>query len=96
MNYRCITMISITSVVVIGMMTYIHTNRHNRKCHKIGRIKSIVIRRNIWDISRGIDILYNWRRFDHYNGSFCRSTNNNSVCTFVSWIGSNCRGFRFF
>jgi len=94
MNYRCISMISITSVVVIGMMTYIHANSHNRKRRKIGRIKSIVIRRNIGDIGRGIDILYNWRRFDHDNGSFCRSTHNNSVCTFVPWIGSNCRSFR--
>ena len=96
MNYRCIAMISITSVVVIGMMTYIYTNRHRRKWHKIGRIKSVVIRRNIGDISRRIDILYNWYRFHHYDGSFCRSTNNNSVCSRVPWIGSNCWGFRLF
>ena len=96
MNYRCITMISITVVVVIGMMTYVHANSHNRKCCKIGWVIPIVIRRNIGDVSRGIDILYNGRRFDHHNGSFCRSTNNDSVCAFVPWIGSNCRGGRLF
>ena len=59
-NYDCIAMITaIITAVVIRMMTNIDSNRHDRKWHKKGRIKSVVIRRDVRYIGRRIHILYN-------------------------------------
>ena len=98
MNHSCIAMISITPMMVISMMTAIHANCHNRKCHKIGWIITVIVRRIIWHICRRIDILYNWRRFYH-NGCGCRrNTHSYWLRTNVGRVGSNrgsSSGFRF-
>jgi hypothetical protein len=50
-NYGCITMIPIPSVMIIIIMM-INSDCHYGKRCKIGRIKSVIIRRNIGHVSR--------------------------------------------
>jgi FtsH-binding integral membrane protein len=51
MDHSCITMITITTMVMVIIMM-IHAYRHNRKCSKIRRIITVIIRRRIGDIGR--------------------------------------------
>ena len=48
------TMIAVVVIIMIGM---IDAHSHHRKSKKVGRIVPIIVRRIIWDISRGIHIL---------------------------------------
>jgi hypothetical protein len=61
MNHSSITMITITATMVIVIIMTINANRHDCGRRKIGRIKSVIIRRIIGHIGRRIDILYDWR-----------------------------------
>ena len=56
-DHRCIAVITISTTVMIGIMM-INADRHYGSRSKIGRLKSVIIRRNIGHINRRVNVLY--------------------------------------
>ena len=82
-------MAAIITTMVIVVIVMINSDRHYCKSCEIRRIISVIIRRIIRHISRRIDILHDWRRFNYNNGSCCRNTHGNRIVASVGRIGSD-------
>jgi len=59
-NDYSIAVMTITAVVIV-MIVMINSNCHHREGDKIGRIKSVIIRRIVRNINGRINILNDWR-----------------------------------